>query len=689
MAIGLGWPGRDRDAAWSGNGWHVIDHGANSDQPEAVRPLVPEAFSTANPTEDPWYITGDPIQALDAVRRQIGGKARLVYLDAPRIETNAAKFSASDAGAILNTWLTVVQALLRRSNRLLRSDGVLAVLCGMRELPYVQLLLTELSGARNFVGTAVWQKGYSPRNMENMTELSPTHDNLVFFARRMDALPRVCLRIPPSGYKHDDGDPRGAWKAEQKGANKPDCDYEINIPPYRWRVEGQLPPGIWRINSKSGVMWGEKGAVQTPGDWTFTVEVEDQKGNRASRKFTIRVHEETHAPKPVAPSWLIVERDQNGAILNAPAGDGDLRITTNQLPPAKVGAEYFACLEASGGTPWRGTTRPGKTSTSGKSRYWEFPAKTLRADVARDAVDFKGKADAIPAPKKYLGGEEAEALNQMTTWLVFKNDAYSPGYSQDAKKELEDLRARGVISGFVGFSKPAGLMMRVVALFSDPGDLVVDIGSPAAEFASIATAALRRTAHVEFPEFEPLRETLLVPRLRLAARGRHPLPAAALFTDEAPADRSQEVTGYYVGRRRKPETEDGDVLIMALGEPFARADKRTGTLVIEYGGYPAGQQRFLHGLASIEGLVPLESAVGGLFATTFDKRVLATYLPSDRFLDSRFTARLAEQHADHLNSGGILRVYYHRGSELGESERGGVIQLRRIPFDLQPLAGIL
>ena len=91
---------------------------------------------------------------------------------------------------------------------------------------------------------------------------------------------------------------------------------------------------------------------------------------------------------------------------------GALRITTSALPPARLGADYSACLVAAGGKPWTGTTRPGKTAAGGKGRYWEFPLKTLVAEAAFDCVDFKSRDDSIPAPKTYLNGAQYMPLNQ-------------------------------------------------------------------------------------------------------------------------------------------------------------------------------------------------------------------------------------------------------------------------------------
>src|SRR5207245_1541224 len=131
--------------------------------------------------------------------------------------------------------------------------------------------------------------------MPNMRELSPVHDNILIYARRMEALPAVSLQLAAKGFSCPDGDPRNAWKAEQKGANKPDCDYEVHICPYRWElVDGALPPGLWRVNPKTGVIWGKPTEA---GRWTFRLRVTDMAGGFTEKRLHIEVSDDAPAPK--------------------------------------------------------------------------------------------------------------------------------------------------------------------------------------------------------------------------------------------------------------------------------------------------------------------------------------------------------------------------------------------------------
>lgn len=688
IRIGLDWPSRGSAVSWKEGTWSV-SRLQDSTVSSRTLPLLPSAEDSAKPDTDPWVALGDPSVSLDALRRQLGRDAKLVYVDLPRIRTNAGVFDAGDREQILDTWLSMARAILRRSILLLHDSGAIAVLCGIDETPYARLLLDELAGPQNHLGTVAWQKGYSPRNMPNMKELSPVHDNILFFARRLDSLPPVSLRLPTEGFSNRDMDPRGHWKAEQKGANKPDCDYEIHICPYRWEiVSGELPPGIWRINPKTGVIWGKEPNVL--GSWPFTVRVTDKSGTATDREFVIDVSDEGANPPLAAIPWLIAGRDEHGATNGGPDARGKLRISTDRLPKAKLNHVYSACLEAKGGQPWSGTTRPGKTSKGGKGRYWEFPVSTLLVAAAEDRVDFKSKDDAIPAIKTYDEGDD-RTLNQTTMWFGRSRssgagdkapDPTDVDYSQDAKKELAALEEAGFITETVATSKPAKLMARLLALFTTDGSTVVDIGSPAAEMASIATALGRSAIFIPLSNEGNLADRLWIPRLKLAACGEHPIPSNIIFSQS----RSESTAGYFIQGKARQKEPQGNVLVLRQGPSFAEIDGELGIASIDYKEYPAGSLRFLMGLASVEGLVPTQ--VPGLFGKSRDNRVIASYFSPEHWLAPSDVDALKEMHSTWLDAGAKLRVYFHRGPIDPDTFNDHRIELRRIPFALVLAAGL-
>jgi hypothetical protein len=674
------------------DGKWVVEPRPDPSDPYPLYPIVRPSGGDA--VRDPWIVTGDPIRAMAGIQRTIGRRCDLVYIDCPRIHTNAGPFDAADTRALLGTWLSLVDELFRRALLLAADRGAVAVMCGAEELPYVQLVLSERSGAANFIGAIAWQKNYSARNMPNMREVSPVHDSLLLTARRKVDLPSVALRVPPAKFANPDGDPRDAWNAEQKGANKPDCDYAINVPPYRWRLtSGSLPPGVWRVSPKSGVIWGLAEDITTAGEWSFTVQVTDREGNSATKEFSITVAVDASEPAPYPPPWLIAANVADGDIV---ADGSELSITTDALPAARVGSSYYACLTASGGAPWTGTTRPGKTAKSGKGRYWEYPVATLMRAAAQDMIDFKSKDDAIPAIKKYLAGRIQTRLNQRSLWLAVgksEEDGLGVGWAEDAKEELEALVAAGVVARTVQGSKPAPLVSRLLALFTSASSWVVDIGSPAGEMAAIATAFGRRAVYV--PLGSEAVDEVVRPRLTQASRGLHPTPAGPIFSpdgrdSEGSSASTEPVVGYFVDGQLRSLDDGAAVCDWQVGPSVATIDRLTGTIALDYSQYPAGSASFLDALANIEGLVPEHDAKAAWFASSIDGTLRVAYVPADEWLGGETVERISRHHEDHLARGGRVRVYAHRGAYSPDDDgRLPSIDSRLIPFDLKAVVGAL
>ena len=236
FAMGLNWPSKNREAQWSQeNGWSVVrDEEPKKGELESIGPwLTPtHSLNNLNLHSDPWYISGDHIAALDVIHAQVGRSVSLLYLDAPRLHTDAAKFASADQQAQRDTWLTLIKGIIKRAFHIISDEGVICVLAGLVETPYIQIIMDEIFGPINYVGTIAWQKTYSPQNMPNVKELYYSHDNIVVFAKRkIEKLSWIALEIPIIGDNNPDSDPRGSWIAQQKGANKPDCDYAVNLPP--------------------------------------------------------------------------------------------------------------------------------------------------------------------------------------------------------------------------------------------------------------------------------------------------------------------------------------------------------------------------------------------------------------------------------------------------------------------------
>lgn len=511
--IELIWPGKDSDLTplQKPDGEWVL---APKPDAKSLSPIVNlHKYPATWDGPSSLVVSGNRVETLNTLVRGFGGAVKLAYFDTPRMEVDdkAAGFKG-DATFAFSTWMTVLRTHLRAISPLLSHTGLLVVHTGDLEEPYARLILDEEFDRDNRVATIVWQRGYGPRNMKGMKEFTATHDCLLVYALRKSALPAVGLRTTPEGFANADGDPRGAWKAEHKGAHsyRAKSDFETHIPPYRWAIiKGQLPRGLWRLNTLTGVVWGRP---EEEGEFPLVVEASDAKGKKVRRNLKLRCGHTGTPPTPTTIPWLFKQIKTNG----------DLRITTASLPEGVVGQDYTTMLLAAGGTPFTAVPK-----RPGSGRYWEFADDTLVAAYHNDAVSLGKDGQAIPHPKTYLKDVgETVVKNQMTWWpgrerVGAASEAFA-GYTEDATKHLKKLLELGLIQKVVNTAKPEHLLARLLEIFTDRGDIVIEVFGEAADLASVALKQGRRFIYLsgESERNQELLDKCALPRLRAVIDGR-------------------------------------------------------------------------------------------------------------------------------------------------------------------------
>jgi hypothetical protein len=191
--------------------------------------------------------------------------------------------------------------------------------------------------------------------------------------------------LSESDYLSTDGDPRGPWRDPgHKGARSGSAatSFELCLPPYNWILKsGQLPPGMWRLNPDTGIVWGHPTEA---GQWTCEVEVRDG-NNSVVTAVTFEVRADVQADsddeaKSVS-KWL------RGSLQN----EGDL-VSPDQLHRLQLDKSQFVQLRASGGSPQRGLVGPpGNKVGHARTRYWEFSFGTFLQAVCEDRVVWARK----------------------------------------------------------------------------------------------------------------------------------------------------------------------------------------------------------------------------------------------------------------------------------------------------------
>jgi DNA-cytosine methyltransferase len=629
--ISLGWPTKGEMPRQIDGIWRTEP----VPEEQQLRPLLSreDEGSSETPSEN-LAVEGDRCDALRALEPLHATDASMAYMDVPRIKF----FEAEPTGAKNSIWMSMLRQTALSARPLLSLDGVFVAQVDDASYHYARTILEEVFGPGNYVCTFVWQKKYGPQN--DLDVPTDAQDYLIVFANDRSSLPLIGLPQFDDDLK-DDGDPRGPWRAGHKGARSGSeaTNFVTNVPPYRWElVEGELPPGIWRVSPMSGAIWG---TPTEPGRYTFTVRAEDDEGNTAERQFGIRVHDPDEEGGPFSPeepeiSWLRGDLDD----------EGELRIETDDLPDARVNVDYTAMVEAAGGEPKRGKKQPGS------GRYWEFSIDTLRDAIARDDAYFGVYGTAIPSEKKHQN--DPYRTVRITTWWPHE----VAGKSEDASKHLKKLSEKGYVDRVERIAKPEPLMKRLVQLFArEEGDRVLSVADPTGSLTATAAKMKRPFVHLIGRSEEDLSlwSECARPRLRAVFEGEDPYG----ITDD-------EDVNWESG---------GSLDTLRVGRPLVRARPARNDYRIGTSDYPIGTERFREALCSIAGFRRVDDGeIDGVAPDGSACKIVLDDCLTQMQL-GRLTSEVAPKHEK-------LVVLYECSDLNDEDWSAPDVSLLRIPYDL-------
>jgi adenine-specific DNA-methyltransferase len=117
---------------------------------------------------DNLIIKGNNLLTLHSLKREFSGKIKLIYIDPP-YNTENDSFTYNDSFTH-SSWLTFMKNRLEIAHNLLSEDGIIFVQMdssrnsqiGTSELPYLNILLDEIFGRKNFIGHLHWKKKKQP-----------------------------------------------------------------------------------------------------------------------------------------------------------------------------------------------------------------------------------------------------------------------------------------------------------------------------------------------------------------------------------------------------------------------------------------------------------------------------------------------------------------------------------------------
>jgi adenine-specific DNA-methyltransferase len=168
-----------------------------------LRP-VPEDSVDWDTTQN-LLIEGDNLEVLKLLQKSYAGKVKLIYIDPPyntgkdfvypdnfhdniqnyleltgQVEDGRKVSSNTEASGRFHTdWLNMMYPRLRLARNLLERSGVVFVSIDDREVGQLRLLLDEIFGGENYLGTIVWRTATD----NNPTQIATDHEYVVAYGR--------------------------------------------------------------------------------------------------------------------------------------------------------------------------------------------------------------------------------------------------------------------------------------------------------------------------------------------------------------------------------------------------------------------------------------------------------------------------------------------------------------------------
>jgi adenine-specific DNA-methyltransferase len=199
-------------------------------------------------------------------------------------------------------WLCMTYPRIALLRQFLTDDGVILVSLDETELGVLRLLLDEIFGKTNLLGTIVW----NTRNTDNRikTYLSPDHEYILVYGRSSNS--RIEGRvIDRSDFKNPDNDPRGPYVTDPL-TGKATAEERPNLHAYRMEQPGTS--NYWDPDPAHGWITDEAGYLKLLEDNRIWWPPNPTSGKPRKKRFL----SETKIRMPASSFWSEF-RSQSGA----------------------------------------------------------------------------------------------------------------------------------------------------------------------------------------------------------------------------------------------------------------------------------------------------------------------------------------------------------------------------------------
>ncbi|MBQ8157550.1 MAG: hypothetical protein IJ081_00835 [Prevotella sp.] len=634
--IEFNWPGKHCELHFNNGKWQLTPY----NKKVVKRALIFDSQIGEGNDVLGYSIKGDIISALDSLHSFVPSSVQLVYLDAPRLSVFQ---SVSESGYSTSTWLSLIQQSAMKAIPCMSRMGFFALHTDEEMAHYARIVLEEIFGKNNYVGTFAWQKQYAPQN-DNAVPTDVLDYITVFSKSPVEELPRIGLLVTPKDLK-DDGDFRGCYIDGHKGARSGSeaTKFKINTSPYHWEIiDSNLPDGRYYFDRILGSLWFE--SVDSIGDFFVKVKATDKNGNTAEKVINFSVRERTsiddvyQLPQRI---WWLMKND------NDIVKGGQLQVSdlpSEQLTGIK-GQEFSLVLKAEGGEPI--TMR---SDSPGAGRYWEFGLRTLIEGIARAKASFGGTGVALPSIKKYFSREDAKKIQAVMNFLPW----YDFGHTQDATQHCKALKNAHITEGEINMTaKPQKLLAHIFSLLApSKKDIVLALGDSNCVFSGVAIKLQKPFIHITGASEDNLStwEETGSKRLKGVIDG--------LDTEDIE------------GNDALPETKNkiGRIDVLRLSDSYLVHNQKNGDIEPFFDD-SEDAEAFYAGLAGAYRQLPEQNAYTGI-----DNRIVVV-VPEEESLDNV----LLDSYKSKYKTGKLIVVYESNDESFTSMKN---VTLKRAPFDL-------
>jgi len=322
--------------------------------------LLKSIKTVGTPNAENWLIQGDNLEALKALVPFFAGRVKCIFIDPPYNTKSA--FAHYDDNLEHSQWLSMMYPRIEILRELLSPDGSIWVTIDDNEGQYLKVLMDEIFGRRNFIGSIVWQKRTS---RENRAAISSSHDFLLLYARcpaEQWKQFRNMLPASDTGYSNPDGDERGVWKSVPFTAQgyRPNQMYKIKTPtgvvhdPPRGRCWAATEPEYEKLLAEKRIyfpkngngrprvkqfLWEQKGLV--PMTLWFAHEVGD---NEDAKKEILELFSDgtpfpTPKPERLIQRVLQIATNPGDLVLDSFLGSGTTAAVAHKMGRRWIGVE--------------------------------------------------------------------------------------------------------------------------------------------------------------------------------------------------------------------------------------------------------------------------------------------------------------------------------------------------------------